>query len=124
MSELTFRNSLGEWVEMPTVAATEFKKAFGRIFDRAVHGRAIAITRHDAPRAVLISFDEFQALTQARDPSLEALDAEFDALLGALQGRQARQAMATAFASDSKALGQAAVKAVAQAGAKPVRKRR
>jgi len=53
MSTLTFRNSQGALVDIPTVAATKVKNEFGAILEKAVHGGAVAITRHDKPKAVL-----------------------------------------------------------------------
>jgi len=111
MSALTFRNRLGELVELPTVAATQFKKAFGSIFDRAAHGEAVAITRHDAPKVVLISYEEFEAMMKTRNPSIEALSAEFDMLLAGMQTPKARASMKAAFHAAPAAAGRAAVKA-------------
>ena len=54
MSTLTFRNSLGELVDVPTVAATRIKNEFGAVLEQAIRGGAVAITKHETPRAVLI----------------------------------------------------------------------
>src|SRR5215510_12436182 len=97
MSKLTFRNSRGDLVDMPTVAATKAKNEFGAILERAIHGRAIAITRHDKPRAVLLSFDEFEALVEGRSDGFESLSTEFDGLLAQMQTPTARKAMKAAF---------------------------
>ena len=53
MSTLTFRNSQGALVDIPTVAATQVKNEFGAILDQATRSGAVAITRHDTPKAVL-----------------------------------------------------------------------
>ena len=45
MSKLTFRNSHGNLVDIPTVAATKVKNEFGAILEKAAHGGAVAITR-------------------------------------------------------------------------------
>ena len=68
MSTLTFRNSQGALVDIPTVAATQVKNEFGAILDKATHSGAVAITRHDTPKAVLVSYEEFESLVQARSP--------------------------------------------------------
>lgn len=112
MSKLTFRNSLGELVDIPTVAATKVKNEFGMILEQAAHGGAIAITRHDTPKAVLLSFDEFESLVKERSPTLQDLGLAFDALLARMQTPKARKGMAAAFNASPARLGRAAVKAV------------
>ena len=111
MSTLTFRNNHGELVDIPSVASTEVKNAFGTMLDRVAAGGAVAITRHDAPRAVLVSYEEFQSLARSRATSLEALDAEFDDLLDRMQTPKAKKGVAAAFDAPPSALGRAAIKA-------------
>ncbi len=108
---LTFRNSQGELVDVPAVAATQLKNAFGAVLEQAVRGGAVAITRHDTPRAVLISYDEFQALIRARSSSLSDLSAEYDALLARMQTPRAKRGMEAAFHATPAELGRAAGKA-------------
>lgn len=114
MSTLTFRNSQGDLVDLPTVAASRFKNEFGAIFEQAALGGAVAITKHDAPKAVLISYAEFQSLVKSRTPALEDLSAQFDGLLARLQSPRARKAMAAAFDASPAKLGRAAVKGAAR----------
>ena len=89
MATLTFRNRLGELVDVPSVASTRLKNELAAVLEEASKG-AVAITRHDAPRAVLVAYEEFQALVNARAQSLGELDAEFDALLERMQTPKAR----------------------------------
>jgi antitoxin Phd len=118
MSTLTFRNRDGNLVDLPTVTASRFKNEFGAIFEQAALGGAVAITKHDAPKAVLMSYAEFQALTKASAPALDDLSERFDELLQRMQEPQARAAMASAFDATPEQLGRAAVKA-----ARPKRRR-
>lgn len=111
MPTLTYRNRQGELVALPTVAASRFKNEFGAVFEKATLGGAVAITKHDAPKAVLISYAEFEALVRSRFPGLDDLSAQFDALLAGMQGPAARKAMAAAFDAAPAQLGKAAVKA-------------
>jgi prevent-host-death family protein len=111
MTALTFRNSNGDLIDVPAVAATRLKNEFGAVLEQAVRGGAVAITRHDTPRAVLVSYDEFQALVRERTPSLRELTAEYDVLLPRLQTPAARKGMAAAFGATPAELGRAAVKA-------------
>ena len=85
MSSLSFRNSDGDLVDVPSVPATRFKNEFGAIFEQAALGGAVAITKHNTPKAVLLSYAEFQALTRSSSPVLDELDDEFDALLARMQ---------------------------------------
>lgn len=108
---LTFRNSQGDLVDVPAVAATRLKNEFGAVLEQALRGGAVAITRHDAPKAVLISYDEFQALIKARSHSLSDLSGEYNVLLSRMQTPKARKGMAAAFNASPAELGRAAVKA-------------
>ena len=108
---LTFRNSLGELVDVPAVAATRLKNEFGSVLEQAVRGGAVAITRHDTPRAVLVSYDEFQSLIKARSSSLHDLSTEYDVMLARMQTPKAKKGMEAAFNATPAELGRAAVKA-------------
>lgn len=112
---ITFRNSLGELIDVPAVAATRLKNEFGAVLDQALRGGAVAITRHDTPRAVLISYDEFQALVKARSHDLNDLTAEYDVLLASLQTPRAKKGMESAFNATPAQLGRAAVRAAREA---------
>lgn len=122
MSKLTFRNSQGQFVDISTVTATKAKNEFGAILEKTLHGGAVAITRHDTPKAVLLSFAEFESLVKERCRSLDDLNAEFDGLLAHMQTPQARKGVETAFNASPAELGRAAVKA-AKTHRAPVRTR-
>ncbi|WP_110319912.1 type II toxin-antitoxin system Phd/YefM family antitoxin [Mycolicibacterium moriokaense] len=111
MSTLTFRNRDGELVDVQTVAATRFKNEFGSIFEQAALGGAVAITKHNTPKAVLLSYAEFEALTKTSTPALDDLSDEFDQLLESMQTPRSKSAMASAFDATPEQLGRAAVKA-------------
>jgi prevent-host-death family protein len=108
---LTFRNSQGALVDIPAVGATQAKNGFSAILEKATRGGAVAITRHNAPKAVLISYEEFDSLVQSRSRTLENLGAEFDDLLERMQTPRAKKAMDTAFHAAPAKLARAAVKA-------------
>ena len=111
MATRTFRNRLGELIEIPEVAATHAKNTFGELLDRVSASGAIAITRHDAPKAVLLSYEEFESLSSARSETLDALSTKFDGLLERLQTPAAKQGMDRAFNASPAELGQAAAQA-------------
>ena len=108
---LRFRNARGELVDVESVPATQLKNEPGSVIERVAAGGAVAITRHNRPRAVLVSYEDFQELARARHPSLEALGAEFDALLDEMQAPTARRALAEAFAASPAEIARHAVAA-------------
>ena len=122
MPKLTFRNSHGQLIDISTVAATKVKNEFGAILEQTMHSGAVAITRHDTPKAVLLSFAEFESLVNERSRSLDDLNGEFDELLTRMQTPQSRKGVETAFNASPMELGRAAVKA-AQKHRAPARKR-
>lgn len=111
MAKHIFRNRLGELVEVPEVAATQAKNSFGELLDRVAVSGAVAITRHDTTKAVLLSFEEFESLSSARAETLDALGAKFDGLLERMQTPAARKGMEAAFNATPAALGRAAARA-------------
>lgn len=110
------RNSRGETLEPESVTASEAKGEFGRVLEMAIRGGAVVITKHDAPKAVLISIEHFNALSGAAETKLDTLDREFDALLAHMQLPKARRGMKTAFGASGKQLGKTAVAAARARG--------
>jgi prevent-host-death family protein len=111
-----FRNRRGEAVEASSVTATDAKKQFGRVLEMVLRGGAVVITKHDAPKAILLSMDEFNALTRTTESTLDSLSADFDAMLARMQTPRARSGMRAAFGASPKALGRAAVTAARKRG--------
>jgi antitoxin Phd len=124
MPKLTYRNSKGELVDVQTITASKAKNEFGAIFEQAAVGGAIAITKHDTPKAVLLSIAEFESLIKSRAPALDDLSAKFDILLQRMQTPQARKGMEAAFNASPVDLGRAAVSAAAPPAKKRVATRR
>lgn len=91
--------------------ATVAKNEFGRLLERAIRGTTVVITKHDSPKAVLISMEQFNALSQAPQLKLNALSEQFDALLTRMQTAEARAGMEAAFRASSQRLRKAAVAA-------------
>jgi antitoxin Phd len=111
-----FRNRRGERVDASSFTATDAKKEFGRLLEMVIQGGVVVITRHEAPKAVLLSVDEFNALAHATDNKLDTLSGEFDALLARMQTSKARAGMKAAFEASPKQLGKAAVAAARKRG--------
>jgi prevent-host-death family protein len=91
------------------VAATVAKNQFGRLLGTAVRGGRVVITKHDAPTAVLMSFDEYQELTGADAPDLDALTHEFDELMARMQTPAAQRATEALFRAETAELAEAAL---------------
>jgi prevent-host-death family protein len=111
-----FRNRRGQQLEAASYTATDAKNEFGRVLEVVIQGGAVVITKHDAPKAVLISVDDFNALSRAHESKLDTFSDEFDTLLARMQTPKARVAMKTAFAASPKQLGKAAVAAARPRG--------
>jgi len=109
-----FRNRRGE--PALSFTATDAKKQFGRVLDMVLRGGAVIITKHDAPRAIMLSMDEFNALAKATERTLDTLSADFDAMLARMQTPRARAQMKAAFGASPKELGKAAVAAARKRG--------
>jgi len=107
----TFRNRKGELVSLPEFSASQVKTAFGEVLERVATTGGVAITRHNVPKAVVISWEEFQSLSRARSESLDSLVGRFDDLVASMQTPRAQAAMAKAFAASPEELGRAAVEA-------------
>nr|WP_254893612.1 type II toxin-antitoxin system prevent-host-death family antitoxin [Mycobacterium malmoense] len=111
MSTVTFRNRDGKLVDAPTVTASRLRNEFGTVFEQAALGGAVVITKHDTPRAVLLSYAEFVALVESATPALDDLSERFDELLATMQTPKAKAGVAAAFDATPEELGAAAVKA-------------
>jgi prevent-host-death family protein len=109
-----FRNRRGE--PPSSFTATDAKKQFGRVLELVLQGGVVVITKHDVPKAILISVDEFNALTKATGRMLDTLTADFDAMLARMQTPKARARMKAAFGASPKELGKAAVAAARTRG--------
>ena len=84
-SPVTFQRHRPESMEGAAISATDAKNEFGRILERVIRGGRVVITKHDSPKAVLISMEEFNALSNAHRVELEVLSDEFDTLLARMQ---------------------------------------
>src|SRR5579862_499457 len=103
------RNRRGE--AAVKISATEAKNKLGEVLDAVLQGGMVLITKHETPKAVLLSMEEYGALTGAAQSRLDALNGEFDALLERMQTAKARAGMKAAFAASPHLLGKAAVAA-------------
>lgn len=107
----TFRNRKGELVSIPEIPASQAKTTFGEVLERVATTGGVAITRHNVPKAVLISWEEFESLSRARSDSLDSLTGQFAGLVASMQGPRAEAAWTKLFNASPEELGRAAVEA-------------
>jgi prevent-host-death family protein len=93
------------------IPASEAKNRFATVLDTVSKGQEVFITKHNAPKAVVISVERFMALSGAAASVLDRLTDEFDARLARMQTPAARSAMERAFHASPGELGRAALKA-------------
>lgn len=96
--------------ELPTVTATELKHSTADVLDRVSSGKAVAITRHDKPRAVMISLDQYQKLTGSEGGWLEELQAEYRSMIDRMQEPEQKAGAQRLFEATPEELGAAAVR--------------
>jgi len=100
--------------EMPPVTATTLKNHTADILDRVAKEGAIAITRHDKPRAVLLSIELYEQLTGGQPHWLAELRAEYRGMLEKMQSPEQKAGAKRAFNATPEELGKAAVAAAAR----------
>ena len=100
--------------ELPVVTATELKNSTADVIDQLGARRAVAITRHDKPRAVLLSIAEYEALTRQEPDYMAGLMEKYRGMLDRMQGPEQTAAAERAFNATPEELGTAAVWAAQQ----------
>jgi prevent-host-death family protein len=63
---------------MTTYSATDAKNAFGEVLEKAGMYGAVAITKRDKPRFVVLSIDEYQAGDAAKGEALRVFAARYE----------------------------------------------
>lgn len=92
-----------------TISATEAQNEFGRVLESATREQDVIITRHNVPRAVLVSVDRYRELVGTEAVLLDALTEEFDAMLSRMQAPAVRAGTERGFAASPREMGKAAV---------------
>ena len=94
-----------------SISATEAKNDFGSLLDKVISGKTVVITKHDVPKAVMISMEQFESLSAPQRIKMGGLRAEFDAMLQRMQTPESKAAMRAAFNATPEEMGKAAVAA-------------
>jgi prevent-host-death family protein len=96
--------------ELPTVTATELKQSTADLLDQVSAGKAVAVTRHDKARVVMISIEQYRQLTAQQTDVLSELRAEYRTMLDEMQSPEQKEAANRAFHATPEELGAAAVR--------------
>lgn len=100
--------------ELPTVTATQLKHSTADVLDQVSAGKAVAITRHDKARAVLISVEQYNDLIADESSLLDDLRTEYRTMLHEMQSPEQKAAAKRLFEATPEELGAAAVKGAQQ----------
>ena len=92
------------------IPASQAKNRFATVLENVSKGQEVFITKHNAPKAVVISVERFRTLSAATSSVLDRLTAEFDARLARMQSPEAQGALERAFHASPTDLGRAAVR--------------
>jgi len=95
--------------EMPPVTATALKNYTADVLEQVSKHGAVAITRHDKPRAVLIPIELYEQLTGGGDDWLAELKMEYMGLLEEMQDPVQKAGAERAFNATPEELSRAAV---------------
>jgi len=77
------------------------------------HG-TVLLKKHNLTKAVVLSFEEYTALTRPKPAPVDTLSGRYDALYDGMQTPTVRASMRDAFAASPEALGKSAVRAARQ----------
>jgi len=92
-----------------TMNATDAKNQMGRVLETVMQGGVVLISKHESPKAAVISIEEYERFSRAAEAKLNVLSSEFDALLERMQTSEARAGMQAAFDASPGQLAKAAV---------------
>lgn len=97
--------------DLTKVTATELKNTIADVFDRVTTSGALAITRHDKPRAILLSVEQFEALAEP-EPEIDLTDLRNQCfqMLEDMQSPEQKAGAMRAFNATPEELGEAALK--------------
>lgn len=95
---------------VPSVTAAELKNRTGAVLAGALSHGTVAIHRHGKIHALLLSFDEYQALLKHAPAPAKTLEKEFEKLLAKMRSRRGVQAALSLFNTTPEDLGQSAHK--------------
>lgn len=109
--------------EMETVTATQLKNSTADVLERVRMHDAVAITRHEKPSAVLLSWEQYTQLKGGEPEWLGELYEEYHAVLEEMQSPEQKAAAERLFQATPEELGAAAVRGAMRKNRKGYNKR-
>lgn len=100
--------------EMSAVTATALKNQTAEVLERMTREGAVAITRHNKPKAVLIPYELYEELTGGDEAWLDDLRVEYRGMLAAMQLPGQREIADRLFEATPEELAEAAVRGAKQ----------
>lgn len=100
--------------ELPPVTATSLKNRTADVLDHVAATGAVAITRHDKPRAVLLSLERYRELKGEDEDWLADMYEEYRGMLDRMQDPAQKEAAERLFEATPEELGAAAVRAASR----------
>lgn len=97
---------------LDSVSITQFKQNARDVINRVAPRQPVAIRRHKAADAILISPDDYLEFVALRRERLDALTGRYDQLVARMQGSASAAGVDSLFGASSEDLGRAAVAAV------------
>lgn len=97
--------------ELPAVPATELKKSTADVLNEVGAGKVFAITRHDKPRAVILSAEKYDALVASESGWFQNLFKQYEHMLDDMQSPEQKVAARRLFEATPEELGEAALQA-------------
>ncbi len=102
--------------ELPAVTATALKNSTSDVLDQVSAEGAVAITKHNKPRAILISVAQYEGMRGTESNLLNELQAEYRGMLEKMQEPEQKAAAKRLFEATPEELGAAAVRAAQRNG--------
>lgn len=93
-----------------SVTATDAQNNFGEVLTRVARDGRVFITRYRRPEAVVLSMQEYEALTGQEPVDLGALEREFQSMVAHMQSPEQRAATDAVFGMTGPDLGKAAAR--------------
>lgn len=90
-----------------SIPSSIVQNEFGRVLDQAME-RDIVVTRHEVPRAVLVSARRYQQLVGRESSAMQSLQSTFDALYDRMQTPRFKAAIERGFRATPAQMGHAA----------------
>lgn len=92
------------------------KNSTADVLDRVAAGAAVAITRHDKPRAILVSIEHYERMAGSESNLLNELQEEYRGVLEKMQSPEQKATAKRLFQATPEELGAAAVRAAHKNG--------